>query len=81
MDVTKDTQIGELLDVYPELLTFLLKKSSQFKRLNNPVRRETVDKVATLEHAASMAELELAEFLDGIQKRIAQIKATRQEEA
>jgi DUF438 domain-containing protein len=81
MEVSKKTKVGELLDVYPELLTFLLEKSSHFNRLNNPVMRKTVAKVATLEHAAGMAELDLAEFLDGIRERIAEIKARRKEEA
>jgi hypothetical protein len=53
--ITPETKIAELLDAYPQLEEVLIRQSSHFKALQNPILRKTVAKVATLEKASQMS--------------------------
>lgn len=53
--ITPETKIAELLDAYPQLEEVLIRQSSHFKALKNPILRKTVAKVATLEKASQMS--------------------------
>jgi hypothetical protein len=53
--ITPETRIAELLDAYPQLEKVLIRQSSHFKALQNPILRKTVAKVATLEKASQMS--------------------------
>jgi hypothetical protein len=61
--ITPDTKIGALLESYPALEPVLTGMSPAFEKLRNPVLRRTVAKVATLEQAAKMGGVSLAEMV------------------
>lgn len=66
MELNAQTKIGDLLDVYPFLLEFLLKQSPKFAPLKDPAMRETMGKVATLTEVSAIGGLELNRLLDEI---------------
>lgn len=66
MELGPKTKIDDLLKRYPFLLGVLLKQSSHFKLLENPVMRKTVGKMATVSQAAALGGLELDKFLADI---------------
>ncbi|MBI5500651.1 MAG: DUF438 domain-containing protein [Deltaproteobacteria bacterium] len=57
MKLTNKTRISELISRYPFLLEFLAGYAPEFRKLRNPVLRNTVGRIATLEMAASMGHL------------------------
>lgn len=71
MDVTPSTSIRSLLDAYPTLLPFLVAYDSEFKKLENPVLRATMARVATLAVAAEMANVPADRLVADIQAEIA----------
>lgn len=54
MEITPQTKVAELLDAFPQLEEKLISLSPAFKKLNNPILRNTIAKVTSLEQAASM---------------------------
>ena len=62
--ITPKTRVGELLDTYPELEPVLMELSPAFKKLQNPVLRKTVAKVATLQQAASLGNIPVTEVIN-----------------
>jgi Domain of unknown function (DUF1858) len=63
MEISEKTKIDDLLNRYPFLLDFFIRKSSHFKNLKNPIMRKTLGKVATLSRAAAMGKLDLNDLL------------------
>ncbi|MBI5485711.1 MAG: DUF438 domain-containing protein [Deltaproteobacteria bacterium] len=57
MKLTNKTRISELVSRYPFLLDFLAEYAPEFRKLRNPVLRNTVGRIATLDMAASMGHL------------------------
>jgi len=63
MEINLQTKIAPLLDAYPELEETLLTLSPAFAKLQNPILRKTVAKIATIQHAAKMAGISPAEMV------------------
>jgi hypothetical protein len=63
MMVNPETRIGPLLDEHPELEAVLVKLSPEFKRLQNPILRQTVARVATLSQAAKIGGVAIPELV------------------
>jgi hypothetical protein len=57
MTIGAKTKLDELLKAYPFLLDFLAGWSPSFAKLRNPLLRNTVGKLATLEQVAAMGEM------------------------
>lgn len=70
LEITPQTRIGALLAAYPELEVELLKLSSVFSRLKNPVLRRTVGNVATLAQAAAMARMSPVVLVNELRSRV-----------
>ena len=70
MQISAKTKIDDLLNSYPNLEDFFIRKSPRFKHLKNPMMRKTIGKVATLKQVAEMGNLDLDELLDEIQNEI-----------
>lgn len=68
MDINLQTKIGELLDNYPQLEDELIKLSSAFAKLKNPILRRTVAKVTTVQHAAKIAGISSTEMVLSLRK-------------
>ncbi|MHB1341803.1 MAG: DUF438 domain-containing protein [Coriobacteriia bacterium] len=72
MNITADTKIHDLLGEYPHLKEWLLSYAPAFEKLGNPVVYNTVGRVATIEAAARMADIEPATLVDAIRTRVAE---------
>lgn len=66
--ITPKTKVAELLNDYPELEDALIEISPEFSKLKNPILRNTVAKIATLEQAASMAELPIGDVVNRLRE-------------
>ncbi len=64
--LTPGTKINDLLASYPFLVDVLAGLHPQFKVLKNPLMRSTVGKAATLQMAATMGSIPLAELMKTI---------------
>ncbi len=70
--ITPKTRVGELLDTYPELEPILMELAPAFKKLQNPVLRRTVGKVATLQQAAALGKVSLSEIINTLRMEVGQ---------
>ena len=70
--ITPKTRVGELLETYPALEPVLIELAPAFRKLKNPVLRKTVGKVATLQQAASIGNLPVAEIINTLRAAIGQ---------
>jgi len=70
--ITPKTRVGELLDTYPALEPILMDLAPVFKKLQNPVLRRTVGKVATLQQAAAIGNVSLSEIINTLRLEVGQ---------
>ncbi|MCK4751215.1 MAG: DUF1858 domain-containing protein [Bacteroidales bacterium] len=70
--ITPKTRIGELIETYPELEPVLMNLAPAFKKLKNPVLRKTIGKVATLQQAASLGGVPVAEIVNTLRAEVGQ---------
>jgi len=70
--ITPKTKIHELLTAYPSLEPVLIAQSPQFKKLQNPVLRNTVAKVTNLGQAAAIGGLKVEDLVRLLRKEIGQ---------
>ncbi len=70
--ITPKTRVGELLDTYPELEPVLMDLAPAFKKLQNPILRRTVGKVATLQQAAALGNVSLSEIINTLRQEVGQ---------
>jgi hypothetical protein len=57
-------KVAELLLAYPALEETLIEIAPPFRKLRNPILRRSVAKVATLRHAAAVAQMPTADLID-----------------
>ncbi len=69
MDITKDTIVLEVIEKYPKLLDIFVGKG--FTPLKDPELRQKVASVTTIEEACSKMRLNVQEFLDELNKAVA----------
>lgn len=67
-DITPETKVGKLLDLFPELEDTLIRMSPSFEKLRNPVLRRTVAKVATLRQVAKVGGISLADLINTLRR-------------
>lgn len=70
MDITKTTTIHSLITEYPALIEFLAELAPELEKLKNPVLRNTVARVATLDTAAQMAGLDADELVGCVHEAV-----------
>ena len=70
--ITPKTRVGELLDTYPELEALLMDLAPVFKKLQNPVLRRTVGKVATLQQAATIGNVPISVIINTLRSQVGQ---------
>lgn len=63
LDITPQTKIGELLENYPQLEAILISVASAFKKLQNPVLRQTVAKVTSIAQAARIGGIDVGQLV------------------
>ena len=69
------TRVGELLETWPELEKVLMELSSSFRKLQNPVLRRTVGKVATLQQIAVVGNIPVQSIVNVLRKEVGQDEA------
>ncbi len=70
--ITPDTKIGALLDTFPELEELLTEMAPAFSKLQNPILRKTIAKIATLRQAAEIGNIPLGELINRLRCAVGQ---------
>ena len=70
--ITPKTKVLQLLEAYPQLEDVLIEYAPAFKKLKNPILRNTVAKIATLQHAASVGNVKLEDLINRLRKEVGQ---------
>ena len=70
MELTPTTKVLHLIKTYDFMLDYLAGYAPEFKKLKNPVMRNTVGRFATLQMAASMANRPLDLLMADLQREI-----------
>ena len=81
MQITPDTRIHDLLQEYPSIKAWLIAYAPAFEKLGNPVVYNTVGRVATLEAAAKMGDVDVAVLIDAVRERVAMASIAAEETA
>lgn len=72
IEITQDTKIAALLEAYPELEETLIAMAPPFKKLQNPLLRRSVAKVASLRQAAQVGRLPIAAMVNALRIAVGQ---------
>ena len=72
MDISDQTKVNELLQAFPQLEDVLISLNPKFKKLRNPVLRNSIGRVATLNQAAAVAELSPLTFINRLRDAVGQ---------
>ncbi|MEW6701536.1 MAG: DUF1858 domain-containing protein [Bacteroidota bacterium] len=72
LNITPDTIVADLLNVYPQLEDKLIEIAPVFSKLKNPVLRKTIAKVTTLKQAAVIGKISLADLINILRKEVGQ---------
>ncbi len=70
--IEPSTKVAALLDHYPELEEFLIEIAPPFKKLTNPLLRKSVAKVASLQQAAAVGRMPVAELVNRLRAEVGQ---------
>jgi hypothetical protein len=64
MEITLETKIADLLNSRPDMKDILIGINPRFKKLNNPVLRRTLAKVASVKQAAVVGGMDAVDLLN-----------------
>lgn len=70
--ITPKTKVYDLLSAYPELEQLLIDTIPTFNKLKNPVLRNTVAKITTLQQAAPIGNIKTEELINLLRKTVGQ---------
>ncbi len=70
--ITPKTKVFDLLEAYPELEELLIDTIPTFKKLKNPLLRNTVAKITTLQQAAPIGNIKTEELINLLRKTVGQ---------
>lgn len=70
--ISPKTKVLQLLEAYPALEDHLIDYVPAFKKLKNPVLRNTVAKIATLQQAAAIGHVNVEELINIFRKEVGQ---------
>lgn len=70
--ITPKTKVAQLLDAYPQLEPILMEISPAFVKLRNPVLRATVARVATLQQAAQVGNVDVGAMINRLRGAVGQ---------
>lgn len=72
INITPETNLGHLLESYPQLENDLLNMSPSFAKLKDPALRKTVAKIASLRQIAETGNIPLADLINQLRKKVGQ---------
>ena len=70
--ITPKTKVLQLIEAYPHLEDVLIEYVPAFKKLKNPILRNTVAKIATLQQAAAVGNVKVEELINLLRKNVGQ---------
>ena len=70
--ITPKTKVLQLIETYPQLEDVLIEYAPAFKKLKHPVLRKTVAKIATLQQAAAVGNVEVQDLINRLRKEVGQ---------
>ena len=70
--ISPKTKVSQLIETYPQLEDVLISQVPVFKKLKNPVLRKTVAKIATLQQAASIGNIEVGDLINILRNEVGQ---------
>ncbi len=74
--ITPETKILALLERYPQLEETLLGMSPAFAKLQNPLLRRTIARLATLRQVAQIGNVPLADLINRLRRQVGQTEGT-----
>ncbi len=72
-EITLDTKIADLLNSSENMKDILIEINPKFKKLNNPVLRRTLAKIAGVKQAAIVGGMDPIDLLNQLRKAVGQI--------
>jgi hypothetical protein len=72
LDITPSVTVHHLLEAFPQLEDVLIGIAPAFKKLKNPLLRNSVAKVATIKHISAVGGVPLAELISTLRKAVGQ---------
>ena len=75
LEITPSTTVDELLRAYPDLEERLINIAPPFKKLQNPLLRRSIAKVATLKNIASVGNIPLDDLVSRLREEVGQPKS------
>ena len=70
--ITPKTKVMDVIENYPQLENVLINYIPAFEKLKNPILRRTVGKVATLQQAAIIGNVQVSELVNFLRNEIGQ---------
>ncbi len=70
--ITPQSKILQVIEAYPQLEDVLISYVPAFKKLKNPVLRNTVAKVTTLQQVASIGNVKVGVLINKLRKEVGQ---------
>lgn len=70
--ISPRTKVLQLIETYPQLEDVLINYVPAFKKLKNPVLRNTVAKIATLQQAATIGNVKVEDLINLLRKEVGQ---------
>lgn len=71
-EITLETKIADLLNCYPSMQEILIAINPKFKKLNNPVLRRTIGRVAGVRQAAIVGGMDPMDLLNQLHEAVGQ---------
>jgi len=71
-EISLETKIAELLNDYEGMKDILIKINPKFKKLNNPILRRTLAKVASVKQAAIVGGMKPVDLLNQLREAVGQ---------
>jgi uncharacterized protein (DUF2249 family) len=76
--ITPKTKVLALIEAYPQLEDVLIDYVPEFKKLKNPVLRKTVARIATLQQAAAIGQVQVETLINRLREEVGQDKLDSQ---
>jgi TusA-related sulfurtransferase len=73
-EILPSTTVHELLSAYPELEEKLIGIAPPFKKLQNPLLRKSLAKIATMKNISSVGNIPLDELINKLREEVGQLK-------
>ena len=75
LEILPSTTVHDLLTAYPKLEDRLIGIAPPFKKLQNPLLRKSIAKVATIRNIASVGSIPLDELINKLREEVGQAKS------